>query len=220
VPEVKAITTRYLIDVNCYLVKASAGYILIDTGFARRRSDLTKELEAAGCNPGDLKLIVITHGHLDHNGNTAYLRENYGAKIAMHSGDAGMAENGDMFWGLGGLTVFLARIMMYLLRVSRFDRFRPDIYLDDGQDLTEYGLDAKVIHIPGHSKGSIGLLTADGDLFCGDLFFNMGKLEKTSLIDDEAELNESIEKLKAHDIKTVYPGHGAPFRMERFYADN
>jgi len=157
-PEVKAITTRYLIDVNCYLVKASAGYILIDTGFARRRSDLTS-------NPGDLKLIVITHGHLDHNGNTAYLRENYGAKIAMHSGDAGMAENGDMFWGLGGLTVFLARIMMYLLRVSRFDKFKPDIYLDDGQDLTEYGLDAKVIHIPGHSKGSIGLLTADGDLF-------------------------------------------------------
>jgi hydroxyacylglutathione hydrolase len=70
--------------VNCYLIKNDAGYILIDTAFPNNRAELEKELENAGCRPGNLRLIVMTHGDLDHTGNGAYLRERYGAKIAMH----------------------------------------------------------------------------------------------------------------------------------------
>ena len=82
---------------NCYLVKTDTGYILIDTGSSNKRTDLERELEGAGCKPGYLKLIVLTHGDFDHTGNAAYLRQKFGTEIAMHYDDSGMAERGDMF---------------------------------------------------------------------------------------------------------------------------
>jgi len=214
--EIKTITQKYLMTVNCYLVKTPTGYILIDTGLPKRRSDLVRELEAAGCKPGDLSLIIVTHGHLDHNGNTAYLRERYDARIAMHGGDSAMTESGDMFVGMKGLTVTIIRLLLPLVGMSRYDRFKPDIFLEDGQDLSEHGFNARVVHIPGHSKGSIGVLTAGGDLFCGDLLTNTDRPAKNTLIDDSAELDASVEKLRTLEIGTVYPGHGKPFRMEQF----
>ena len=218
--EIKAITQKYLMTVNCYLVKTPTGFILIDTGLPKRRSDLVRELETAGCKPGDLKLIVVTHGHFDHNGNSVYLRERYDAIIAMHGGDSAMVESGDMFVGMKGLTVAVIRILLPLVGLSRYDSFRPDIVLEDGDDLSEYGYDARVVHFPGHSKGSIGVLTAGGDLFCGDLLTNTDRPAKNTLIDDSAELDASVEKLRTLEIKTVYPGHGKPFQMEQFIEGN
>ncbi len=218
--EIKTITQKYLMTVNCYLVKIPSGFILIDTGLPKRRSDLMRELETAGCKPGDLRLIIVTHGHSDHNGSSAYLRERYDAKIAMHGGDSAMTESGDMFVGMKGLTVSVIRLLLPLVGMSRYDRFRPDIVLGDGHDLSEHGFDARVVHIPGHSKGSIGVLTAGGDLFCGDILTNTDRPAKNTLIDDSAELDASIEKLTALEIKTVYPGHGKPFRMEQFRENN
>ena len=84
--------------VNCYLLAAGDGYILIDTGFAAKRVQLENSLESVGCKPGKLKLIVLTHGDSDHADNCAYLRSKYGCKIAMHRLDSGMVERGDMSW--------------------------------------------------------------------------------------------------------------------------
>jgi len=86
----------------------------------------------------------------------------------------------------------------------------------DGDDLSQYGLDGRVVYIPGHTTGSIGVLTGEGDFFCGDLLTNSGRPEKNRLVDNEAEMDASIEKLKTLGVKTVYPGHGKPFRMEEF----
>ena len=80
--------------------------------------------------------------------------------------------------------------------MSRYDSFKPDIAIEDGHDLSEYGFDAKVVHVPGHSKGSIGILTAGGALFCGDLLENMDKPARTTIVDDSAELDASVEKLR------------------------
>jgi hydroxyacylglutathione hydrolase len=59
------IKTINLGGVNCYLVKAGDGYILIDTGFSSKRAYLEKELESAGVMPGNLTFIISTHrcGH-------------------------------------------------------------------------------------------------------------------------------------------------------------
>ncbi len=142
----------------------------------------------------------------------------------MHKGDSGMAEKADMFWNrnVNAIIKFLIKFLLLLVRLKlkKADRFTPDIYVEDGDDLSEYGFDAKVVHIPGHSKGSIGILTNDGDLFCGDLLQNNKKPEKFSLIDKEAEFDASIEKLKGFKINTVFPGHGKPFPMEEFIKNN
>jgi glyoxylase-like metal-dependent hydrolase (beta-lactamase superfamily II) len=219
--EIIPITSHYIFGANAYLLKTETGCFLIDTGIAKKRAQLEKELREAGCQPGDLKLIIITHGHLDHLGNTAYLREKYGAKVAMHEGDYGMVESGDMFVDTrGGVLVGLVGLLMKILGLSDYEKFTPDMYLEDNQDLSAFGLYATIIHIPGHSKGSIGVLTADGDLFCGDLLVNTGKPAKNTLIDDSAEYDASVERLRTLEIKTVYPGHGKPFQMQQFTENN
>lgn len=214
--EIKVITLHYLMDVNCYLVKIGGGYILIDTGFSTGRTRLEKELGSAGCKPGSLRLIVLTHGDFDHTGNAAYLRKKFGTKLAMHYDDSGMVERGDMFWNRKKGNILIRLMAPILFGFGKSKRFKPDLYIEDGYDLSGYGFDAKVLHIPGHSKGSIGVLTADGDLFCGDLFTNWDKPVLNSIIDDSTTANSSFEKLKNLKINTVYPGHGKPFPMERF----
>jgi len=203
-------------SVNCYLIETDTCCILTDTGCSNKRTDLEKELESAGCKPGNLKLIVLTHGDFDHTGNAAYLRKKFGTKIAMHNDDSGMAERGNMFWNRKKGNILLGMIARILFGFGKKERFKPDLYIEDGYNLSEYGFDANVLHIPGHSKGSIGILTADGDLFCGDLLENTDKPVLSSIIDDLAAANASVEKLKSLKINTVYPGHGKPFPMELF----
>ena len=202
--------------VNCYLIETDIGYILIDTGCSNKRAELEKELEREGCKPGNLKLIVLTHGDFDHTGNAAYLREKFGTRIAMHHDDSGMSERGDMFWNRRKGNILLGMIARILFRFGKKERFKPDLYIDEGYNHSEYGLNANVLHIPGHSKGSIGILAIDGNLFCGDLLENKDKPVLNSIMDDISAANASVEKLKKLRIKTVYPGHGKPFPMEQF----
>ena len=212
--EIITISTRKIgMSVNSYLIRTDTAYILIDAGFSSTRATLVKELERAGCNPNNLRLIIVTHGDFDHIGNCAYLGEKFGTKIAMHYDDAGMAERGDMFWNRKKGNFLIRAIFKVFFGLGKADRFKPDIYVEDGYDLSEYGVDAKVLHIPGHSKGSIGILTGDGDLFCGDLLTNGDNPALNSLMDDLAAAHASVEKLKRLEIYTVYPGHGKPFLM-------
>jgi hydroxyacylglutathione hydrolase len=204
------------VSVNCYLVRNSLGFILIDTGRAKKRGTLEKDLASAGCLPGNLQLIVLTHGDFDHCGNAGYLRKKFRTQIAMHKDDSGMVERGDMLWNRNKQNILIRIISRLFFRLSKSDRFKPDLYVDNGYDFSEYGFEAEVLHIPGHSKGSIGILTAGGDLFCGDLLANVDKPEIWSIIDDKVAAHASVERLKSLQVNTVYPGHGQPFPMELF----
>jgi hydroxyacylglutathione hydrolase len=200
--------------VNAYLVKVEEDYILIDTGVAQVWSRLENELLQAGCLPDHLKLVLITHGDFDHSGNCAQLQRKYHARIAMHAADVEMVKTGvstrrhaksllaNLFMGLGQ-------------RLGRsFDRFQPDILLKDGQSLAEYGLAARVIHTPGHTKGSIAILTEDGQLFAGDTVSNRRRPASAPFIEDDQELQASLRMLKELKGRVVYPGHGKPFAFE------
>jgi hydroxyacylglutathione hydrolase len=202
--------------VNCYLVNTGPVYFLIDTGLHARRAELVQALERAGVKPGNLRLIVITHADFDHTGNAAYLRVKYGTPIATHRGESAAVEASNMALNRKKGPGCLGRVMFSLFSVfTRADRFTPDITVDDGNDLAGYGFDARVLHLPGHSQGSIGILTAGGDLFCGDLLINIDRPSPQTLIDDQADLNASIQRLRGLPVGTVYPGHGRPFRMEQ-----
>ena len=215
--QVIPLSFHHFFDVNCYLIETSNGFILIDTALSSRRDELEDELVKAGCTPGNLRLIVMTHGHLDHTGNCVHLRDKYSAKVAMHRGDVPMTELGDMFYDRNILLRMVFKLVTSILRLG-VNKFKPDILLEDGQDLSSYGFDAKVIHLPGHSKGSIGILTPDGTLFCGDLLDNTKKPSLNTLADDKEEMEVSLQKLLDFEIKTVYPGHGEPFTMSQLTA--
>lgn len=201
--------------VNCYLLETASGFVLIDTGSSRNREELVKELERAGCQPGQLKLILITHGDFDHTGNAAYLRQVFGGKIAMHAGDAGMIERGDMFVNRKKPNFLVRMLAPLFIPLGRADRFTPDLLFKAEGELSDFDLDARVISIPGHSKGSIGILTAYGELFCGDLLENNKKPALNSLLDDVTEARDSLEKLGSLGVETVFPGHGMPFKMHQ-----
>jgi glyoxylase-like metal-dependent hydrolase (beta-lactamase superfamily II) len=134
----------------------------------------------------------------------------------MHADDVDMAEHGDMFWNRKKGNRLYRSLVPRLFRFVAADRFQPDVIVGDGADLTEYGFDAKVISIPGHSKGSISILTSAGDLFCGDLLENTKQPAASSIVDDIPTAQASIEKLESQDVKIVYPGHGKPFPMKLF----
>lgn len=212
------IQTVNFAHVNCYLVKTKAGFFLIDTGIPSKRSGIEKALENAGCKPGDLKLILITHGDFDHAGNAAYFRDKYGTQIAMNRDESEVVERGDMLLSRKDRHFFIRilfkiilKILLPFMRLSKFEKFKPDLYVGDGYDLSGCGFEGRVLHIPGHSKGSIGILTVNGDLFCGDLFVHKDKPRFNSLIDDLAAANNSVTKLSSLKVNTVYPGHGKPF---------
>ena len=198
---------------NCYLLETDKGFVLIDTGRKSSRNKLEQELEIAGCKPENLDLIILTHGDFDHTGNCAYLREKYDTKIAMHQYDSGMVEYGDMFWNKKTRNWIIKKLINVFFNITKV---KPDYTIDEESDLSKYGLDAKVIYLPGHSKGSIGILTASGNLFCGDLFTNTKKPEPNSMVDNLNEFNESIDKVKGLEIKMVYPGHGQSFPMNSY----
>lgn len=220
-PEITIIPLK----VPCYLLKTGDRFMLIDTGDGSDCAALEKALEQARVTSENLKLVVLTHGDFDHAGNAAFLHQKYGVKIAIHAADSGMVERGDQGWNRkakSDRTTLFGHIIIFVssrvIKPLPFKTFVPDTYIIDGQDLSDYGFDAKILHLPGHSQGSIGVLTAEGDLFCGDLLMNMFNPAPHFLINDGATFDASIRKLKILDIRTVYPGHGKPFAMERFAA--
>jgi glyoxylase-like metal-dependent hydrolase (beta-lactamase superfamily II) len=212
------IVTIRLAGVNCYLISARNGCVLVDSSKPEKRPELEEALTEAGCVPGTLRLIALTHGDYDHAGNAAYLRETYKAEIAMHRADAERVEQGD--WSLDMKPTpdkfgLLFRAAALFIKPGPFETFTPDVDLADGASLSDFGLDATVLHLPGHTKGSIGVLTGKGDLFCGDLFDSMmGRPTFEFFIDDMAAAKASLSKLRTRRVGMVYPGHGKPFRFD------
>jgi len=215
-----AITTIGLGGVNCYLLTAGDGFVLIDTGLATKRDVLDTTLARAGCVADRLRLIVLTHGDLDHAGNAAWLRDRLDTKVAVHPDEAGMVRTGDTGWGrkpkpdrmtaAGRFIRVMGKVMEATRRGGGLEAFEPDLLVEDGFDLSGYGLDARVLHLPGHSAGSIGVLTAGGDLFCGDLLYDWRR-PSVPICDDAAAWEASMAKLRGLHVTTVYPGHGRAF---------
>lgn len=200
--------------VNSYLLPAQGGFLLIDTGSPQCRKQLIHELDSHGCQPGRLNLILLTHGDFDHIGNAAVLRRVYQSKIAMHHADAGMAERGDMFAGRRDPGKVIRALAPLFASLGKVNRFTPDVFLQEGDSLAPYGMDAEIISIPGHSPGSVGILTCAGDLFCGDLLVSTHAPQLNSLVDDLEQMQTSLRRLRGIGVQRVYPGHGAPFRLE------
>ncbi|MBI9050884.1 MAG: MBL fold metallo-hydrolase [Anaerolineaceae bacterium] len=197
--------------VNAFLIKGENGFILIDTGIPPLISKLEKELRKAGCTKDDLKLVIITHGDMDHVGNAITLREKYNAKIAIHEADYPMVRDGKPL--KRAATGFIWKLMSRAGEKPGDPNpaFEVDLFLTDGQRLDEFGLAARIIHTPGHTPGSISILTDDGQLFCGDIFANRRSPSLAPLIENSEQILASLQKIKQAQPKIIFPGHGKPF---------
>ena len=192
---------------NCYLVTDGSQAILVDTASGQNLDQVMAE-----CDKYTLKLIVLTHVHFDHAENAAVLSARYGVPVAIHRKDEELFDSFDKqplkSSGLVGCVV----LGMSLKVLRNTTVARPDnlIYVEEGDDLNAYGFNAKVIELPGHTLGSIGLDVEGRHLLVGDALDNWIRPGTGHLFYDKEATRKSAEKIRALGDRTIYYGHGKP----------
>lgn len=196
--------------VNCYLLTGDQGSILVDTG----NPGMTDAILSAIPN-ADVRLILLTHGHSDHIGSAACLRDRLHAPIAMHEADKVLITNPNArkLYAHTPLGRMLSRMSESTMEHAGTPAFEPDLLLSDGDSLSPYGVHASVVYLPGHTAGSIGVLTDENDLIAGDAACHMLRPTAARLYEDRAMMERSIDKMNDLSVRRLYVGHGAPFPL-------
>jgi glyoxylase-like metal-dependent hydrolase (beta-lactamase superfamily II) len=191
---------------NVYLLELEEGLVMVDAGLSYAANTIQNRIEQLG---GNLCLIFITHAHIDHYGAAAAVRRITGAPIAIHSADAAAMGAGETQLGNVRNWEWTERPLPTVERMIRVEPTAANILVEDGERLTECGLDATVVHTPGHTAGSSTLLVEEAYAFAGDLISTAGGLHvQTSYAQDWSQVAPSIEKLRALEPAYVFPGHG------------
>ena len=192
---------------NCYLVIDGGKAILVDTASKQNLDQVVAE-----CDKYEMKLIVLTHVHFDHAENAAELSRRYGIPVAVHRKDEELFESFDKQplkpSGLVGRVVL--GLSLKVLKDTRVERPEHLIYVRDGDDLGSYGIDAKVIELPGHTLGSIGVDVEGKHLIVGDALDNWIRPGIGHLYYDRDAVRKSAEKIRAMGDRAIYYGHGKP----------
>lgn len=199
-PGLLCVPSRSL-DSNVYIVRGDDGLLVVDTGLGLSVEQVFAEMRRAGLDPGEVRLVVNTHCHLDHvGGNDAFLRASPRARVAVHEADAeflvrGVAEAVEPL-GVGRSLVKPTRV---------------DVRLRDGSRVGVGDFEFTVIHTPGHTPGSICLYDEERRvLISGDTVFLEGIGRYDFPYSSYEDLVRSLERLAGLDVEALLPGHG-PF---------
>jgi glyoxylase-like metal-dependent hydrolase (beta-lactamase superfamily II) len=200
-------------ETNCYVLWGRRGVILVDPGPSGGAATAIAGATEAGIGPEDVRLIVVTHGHLDHYGAAAKVQAWCGAPVAAFRGEPEFSrDRRNALPPAQTLRGSLVRGFFLLLSpLARFEPLEADVLLDDKADLLAYGVEAWVVHLPGHSPGSLGIVTADGDVFLGDLFVNYTVPSQPLYLSDVTAWRQSYERVQELRPRMLYVGHGEPF---------
>jgi glyoxylase-like metal-dependent hydrolase (beta-lactamase superfamily II) len=184
---------------------------LIDTGNKDKIENIRSQFGRTGHSLDQLKRIIVTHCHPDHIGSLARLKQATGAEVLAHEDDAPVITHASRLprprrmgvgWVLHAVTSPLAQP----------ERCQVDRTLKDGESIEGTGL--TVIHVPGHSPGSICLYDpATRVLFSGDALVNwLGRMRGPipAFSWDIQRAHRSLAKLLALDVQTIYFAHGEP----------
>ncbi|MFF5635759.1 MBL fold metallo-hydrolase [Streptomyces sp. NPDC012825] len=206
--------------VNAYLLLGRRP-VIVDAGTPGSGRKIYEQVRAHGVDPADVSLIVITHGHIDHFGSAAELHRLTGAPIAGHVADLGPFRTGrarEPYLPTGPMGRLMAGHRSLHLEVPPFE---PDVIVTGETDLEDFGISARIMPTPGHTAGSISVLTDRGDLVAGDLiansFFGLvrGRPANPPFHDDPLGNLASLRRMLALNPTGLHVGHGTPLEPDR-----
>ncbi|UCF04049.1 MAG: MBL fold metallo-hydrolase [bacterium] len=188
------------VAANCYIIgdEESREGAIIDPG-----DNAGKILEVVKETGLEIRFIIATHGHFDHNAGVTELKRKLDADFLLHRDDLMLVQRSKrsaMNWGI------------VIEQVPD-----PDGYIDDGDILKVGQLELKIVHTPGHSPGGISIyIEKENVLFSGDTLFQ-GSIGRTdfeggSMAALAGSIRERLYTLP--DSTVVYTGHGPVTTIE------
>jgi glyoxylase-like metal-dependent hydrolase (beta-lactamase superfamily II) len=195
---------------NVYFIETTTGYIMVDVGMPNLEKQLDEVFDKARVDPKSVKLIILTHGHMDHVGTIAYAKQVTGGDVLCHQSYAHGLESGDIEQAVA--QNFTGRLLNFMtgLLGTKFEGVKPDIVVTDEFDLSKYGIAGKIIHTPGHSPSSLSIILDNGEALVGDIVREEepGVIGVGMFYEDKQALLGSLEKIAAYESSIIYLSHG------------
>jgi metallo-beta-lactamase class B len=140
-------------ELGAFLVRTSAGHVLIDGGMPSSAPLIEASLRRLGLDPKDIRVLLTTQAHFDHVGSMAHFKRLSGARVEVMEGDVALLESGGqqdyLFGGKGN-------------EAYHYEPVKVDRTLKDGDSVSLGGVTLTARHTPGHTPGSTTwLLTAE-----------------------------------------------------------
>jgi len=194
--------------VNCHvLVDENGRAAIVDSGFIGSRRKFRDLFDRLRLKPSDVDAILLTHGHLDHSANLAWLKHWTGAPVFAHALEQ---QHIDGTWPYRGAS----RVCGAMEAVGRgLVSYRPvliDQTFSDDEELPFWG-GLRVVHLPGHSAGHCGFWSERHRLFfIGDLvaIWTWRATFPPRIFNSQQELlKDSLRKAVALNPRLVVPNH-------------
>ncbi len=204
---------EFIPDSHTYVIghPASNDLSLVDPGLTGKGRYKIQSLLKMGIELTSIKRIILTHTHFDHIGCLSeMLKQIPGAELWLHSLEAEPLEKGDERT-VYGMDMFRGMCQgQYGIKPGDFT-FQVARKLQGGETLGMGEMVWEVVHIPGHSMGSIGLYNkADGILIPGDVVYADYAIGRFDLHGaDASELKKSLNRLADLKVDVLLPGHNA-----------
>jgi hydroxyacylglutathione hydrolase len=201
---------------NAFLVKSKSN-LLVDSGSQGNFKKLIRLLEKNQCPVNSLDYIFISHAHWDHCANVAALKNlNPDIKIIMHKADASYVKQGQN----AAIRPFgwLGKCLALFFKIP-YAAFSPDIIFSETLSLESLGINAYLMHTPGHTMGSASLIMEnDKAAIVGDLIMGAPLLShKPSyhFFIENYELNNlSLKDVISRNVNDFYVGHGGSLNIK------
>lgn len=185
-------------SANNYLIKTQGGWLMIDAGWPDTFSQILRLLNQNNISVNEIDYLFVTHYHPDHAGLTQNLKD-LGTNLIVHEIQ-----------------------IPYINKINQHFKKNPKenfkditnnnlIVLSDSNNrsfLKSIGIAGELIATPGYSEDSVSLVIDSCCAFTGDLSaHNISNSYANPLI------KECWDLLSSFNIKTIYPGHGEPYKL-------
>ena len=212
---------------NCFLLRATDGFLLIDCGSAGEERRLLRKLSRLGVSSRSIRYLLLTHHHSDHCGLLPFLLSvNPDIRVIMSDTCAAALRSGRHLHPPGERyasdSLRTAFRLYGLLGGEIADTFPPYFYREadilwleeDGALPGFVGIPGRLLHTPGHTAGSLSLIVGK-HAFVGDAARNclrfLGAPHEPILYSDRSACLKSWAKLSSSGAVTIHPGHGPSF---------